>query len=71
MKTMFLIGGPHNGVWSEDHGAPVLRLGLYRPMANGEFECGDAIYEVTEDRTQAFWLENRWSGMVFMERIPQ
>lgn len=69
-KLIRLFGGPYNGVCTFDLDHVVMRLGVYRPMAGGEMECGDAIYEPTEDRTQAFWLENRWSGMQFIDRIP-
>lgn len=67
---MNLIGGPYDGREIEDSGAVRLRMAITEDGTERKgVKCGTAIYEPSEDRSTAFWLQNTWDGTL-EEVIP-
>jgi hypothetical protein len=58
-----LIGGPYNRRQIEDSGAVQIRMAITEDGTERKgVKCGTAIYEPSEDRAAAFWLQNIWDG---------
>lgn len=64
-----LRGGPWDGMRLDDSGAEVIQMCVATKYdetglraAKGA-KVGRAIYEPNEERTEAFWLENKWDGI--------
>ncbi len=68
MTTIELHGGPFHGRRIVDSGVVTIRLGIAaqwhgdRPAIGSP--VGLAVYEPTECRARAHWLENQWDGVV-------
>ena len=59
---MKLINGPYNGREIADSGACTIRMALSSNGNTPGAKLGEAIYEPSDDRTQAYWSGNNWLG---------
>jgi hypothetical protein len=68
-RSIQLINGPWDKREIEDLGQVVIRMVIAEQYEkDGKtpvkgVRIGSAIYEPSEDRTLAFWLENSWDGI--------
>jgi len=62
-----LHGGPWNNKQVEDLGFDVLLMAIATKWEGSKAAAGarigSAVYEPSDDRKVAFWLENQWEGV--------